>query len=100
MASYGAGIFYVRPGLLDVLSTQWTSWLSHSESEDMDRYDQPLWNDARRFEEGVFNLAGILGLGESIATLLEYGIPNIQRHVFTLNTAFMEELAGRGYEIV
>lgn len=101
MASYGAGVFYVKPGLLDVLSTQWTSWLSHDGAEtDMDRYDQPLWNDARRFEEGVFNLVGILGLGASIATLLEYGVPNIQRHVFALNDALMEELQTCGYQVV
>lgn len=100
MGPAGNGIFYIKRELLDRLTLVSKGWLSVEGFEDFERYDQPLLPTAQRFEEGVKNLVGIYGLGASIDTLLEYGIPAIERHILDLNTLAIEGLKRCGYQVV
>lgn len=100
MGPAGNGIFYIKRELLDRLTLVWKGWLSVEGFEDFERYDQPLHPTAQRFEEGVKNVVGIYGLGASIDTLLEFGIPNIAQHILGLNALAIEGLKQCGYEVV
>ncbi len=100
-APYGSGLLYVRRDHLDRLTPALSSWLGHQDPmANMERFDMPFWPDARRFEEGVPNWAALLGLGAAVDTLLEFGVPAIERHILGLNARLASELEACGYTVL
>ena len=78
----GTGIFFCRRELLDTLYPDFT-----------------LRPDARRFECGGYNLAGVLALGASLELLLSVGIPAIWARLHALTTMLAEGVQAKGYHV-
>ena len=99
MGPIGAGFLYCRRALIERLVPIRVGWWGVVDRDDFFRYDSPLRDDARRFEEGSLNFLGIHGLGASLGLLLEAGIPRIAERVLSLTDYLIAGLQERGYNI-
>jgi selenocysteine lyase/cysteine desulfurase len=75
-------------------------WMNVVNALEYGKYDFTLRPDARRFECGSYNLAGILALGAMLELLLEVGIGRIWERVQGLNAVLVEGLVAKGYRLV
>src|SRR5262249_29927553 len=91
----GAGLFYVRRELVEMLHPVGVGWNSVVGSLDFSRIDFRLKPHAGRWESGTLNVGGVSALGASLALLLEIGIPAVAARVLEL-TDHLCERAGRG----
>jgi cysteine desulfurase / selenocysteine lyase len=98
MGPIGAGIFYVRRGLIPTLQSGHHGWLSTAEM-DFFRHDLSWSETATRFEAGTLPWPSLHGLNASAETLLEVGIPNIERHVLSLGEMLIEGLEAKDYTV-
>lgn len=96
----GAGIFYCRHELLGLLRPSTVGWLGIKNAMDFSRYQLEFRDDARRFDSGSYNLAGIWGLGASIDWLLGFGIENIWERVKLLTDRLIGGVTAKGYRVV
>lgn len=96
----GAGIFYCRHELLGLLRPTNVGWLSVKDATNYSEYRLDFRDDARRFDGGSYNLAGIWGLGASIEWLLEIGIDTIWDRVRMLTDRLADGVRGKGYRVV
>jgi cysteine desulfurase / selenocysteine lyase len=96
----GAGILYCRHELLGLLQPSCVGWLSVRDTENFSEYKLEYRDDARRFDSGSYNVAGIWGLGASIEWLLEIGIDKIWTRVHMLTDRLVEGIREKGYRIV
>jgi cysteine desulfurase/selenocysteine lyase len=99
MGPIGAGLLYCRRALIEKLVPIRVGWWGVADRDDYFRYDSPLQDNARRFEEGSLNFLGIHGLGASLELLLEVGIPRIEERVLGLTDYLIAGLQERGYHI-
>jgi cysteine desulfurase/selenocysteine lyase len=99
MGPIGAGFLYCRRALIEKLIPIRVGWWSVVDRDDYFRYDSPLRDDARRFEEGSLNLLGLHGLGASLELLLDVGISRIEERVLGLTDYLIAGLQERGYHI-
>lgn len=95
----GAGIFYCRRELLDVLHPIGVGWNSVVGARDFSRIDFRLKPDAGRWEGGTCNVAGITALGASLELLLHIGIPTIAGRVRELTDYLCQQAAKAGFEV-
>ena len=58
-----------------------------------------LHDDARRFDSGVYNLAGICAMGASLELLLGVGIEEIQVRVKQLTDLLVDGLRSKGWRV-
>lgn len=96
----GTGIFYCDKELVGHLRPSTVGWRGMKNGEDFGHYDLNFHDDARRFEASSFNMAGIYGLGASIALLREVGIENITRHVLSLTDRLVVGVREKGYRVI
>jgi selenocysteine lyase/cysteine desulfurase len=95
----GAGIFHVRRDLLDRLHPVGIGWNSVVGCRDFSRIDFQLKPHAGRWESGSLNVAGITGLGASLAWLLEIGIEAIAGRVRELTDYLCERATQAEMEV-
>jgi len=94
-----AAIFYVaraRRDELEVLETGWTN------VDRQGKFIQPsvnLLEDARRFEAGSLNTAGIYGMRAAMDLALEIGIDVIREHALLVATLLAEGLESIGWTV-
>ena len=100
MGPIGTGFFYCRQALIEKLVPVRVGWWGVVDRDDYFRYDSPLRDNARRFEEGSLNFLGIHGLGASLELLLEVGLPRIEERVLGLTDYLIAGLQERGYHII
>ncbi len=87
----GTAFVYVSEETQGKIQQAYLGWLGINDFfTDFFRYRLDLDATARRYEGGTLNVSGIIGLNESLAILLEAGIPRIERH--------LADLTGRGIE--
>ncbi|HPF40775.1 MAG TPA: aminotransferase class V-fold PLP-dependent enzyme [Phycisphaerae bacterium] len=96
----GAGVFYCRHELLGLLRPSVVGWLGMKNAMDFSRYQLEFRDDARRFDGGSYNLAGIWGLGASIDWLLSIGIDAIWDRVRLLTDRLIAGVTEKGYRVV
>ena len=96
----GAGLFYCRRELLKHLRPSTVGWLTMKQTQPFCRYDFELRDDARRFDCGSYNLAGIAGLGGSIDLFLELGVEQIWERVKQLTDRLVSGLREKGYRVI
>ena len=96
----GAGLFYCRHELLGLLRPTSVGWLGVKEAMNHGDYRLEFRDDARRFDGGSYNLAGIWGLGASIEWLMEIGIDKIWERVRLLTDRLAEGVRLKGYRVV
>ncbi len=80
----GAGLFYIRRELLDLLYPVGIGWNSVVGANDFSRIDFRLKPHAGRWESGTLNVGGITALGASLELLLGVGIAALEARVLEL----------------
>jgi selenocysteine lyase/cysteine desulfurase len=88
----GAGVFFIRKDLVDLLHPISVGWKSVVNAVDFSRTEFRLRPHAGRWESGTLNVGGIAALGASIDLLLERGIDEIARRVLALTDSLCEKL--------
>lgn len=96
----GLGGFYISKEALDKVRPVLVGWDTVANADDFLTYDFTLRPDARRFEEGSFNIISIYGFGAAIDLLQEVGIEKIQARVLQLGDRIMQELRRRNFKIL
>lgn len=96
----GAGLFYCRHELLGLLRPTTIGWLSVKNSMTFGQYNMDFRDDARRFDCGSYNLAGIAALGASIEWMLDLGIDKIWDRVRSLTDRVVAGVRNKGYRVV
>jgi selenocysteine lyase/cysteine desulfurase len=99
LGAEGAGIFYIRRELVDMMHAVGVGWNSVIGARNFGRIDFRLKPNAGRWESGSLNVGGIVGLGASLELLLEIGIPAIQERVIELTDYLCERAKAIGMEI-
>lgn len=101
MAPEGAGFVYVTEEMQNRIQQVYVGWTSVSDYfERMRDFKLELDPTARRYENGVLNSAGIIGLGASLDVLLKAGIENIREHILDLTDHLIARLDERGIEYI
>ncbi len=100
MGPLGAGIFYVRRDLLDLLDPRTYGWLGTTDPKNFFDYEMPLSPTASRYEHGTFAWPSLVGLMESIALLDEVGVASISAHVLDLTGRLIDALKARGMHVI
>lgn len=96
----GAGIFFCRHELLGLLRPTTPGWLSVKNPMNFGPYNMDLRDDARRFDGGSYNIAGIWSLGASIEWLMQLGIDKIWERVRSLTDRLVQGVREKGYRVV
>ncbi len=99
LGTEGAGIFYIRRDLVDMLHAVNIGWNSVIGARNFGKIDFRLKPNAGRWESGSLNVGGIAALGASVEMLLEIGIPTIAERVTELTDYLCERVAGIGLEV-
>ncbi len=99
-APEGIGFFYCDQELCGHLRPSTIGWRSMVNGEDYGNYQFEFHSDARRFEAGSYNMAGVYGLGASIELLQEIGIDNIAEHVLSITDRLVNGLREKAYRVV
>ena len=95
----GAGLFYCRRELVGHLHPTEPGYMCMKGDFDTPERKIDLRDDARRFDSGAYNLAGICALGASLNLLLDVGIEEIQWQVKQLTDLLVEGLRRKGWTI-
>lgn len=96
----GAGFLYCEVDLAQQLRPPIAGWLGKRNPLDYGNYDERYLPDARRFEPGTWNVAGLRGLGASLDLLLEVGIDAVWKRVDGLCMYLRDALSAEGYRVV
>jgi len=96
----GCAIFFCSRPLLERVTPRIVGWKNVADPGDFDRYQTDLCPDARRFEEGSPNTAGIYALGAAIDLLLELGVAEIGERVLALTERLAQGLPARDAELL
>ena len=94
-----SGIFYVkrarhallRPLLVGAMNLHAPDFVAQEDAAPLD--------DARRYESGILNLAGIIGMQASMSMLLDVGINAISARLLELRAALLEGMRPLGYRL-
>ncbi|MCL4506040.1 MAG: aminotransferase class V-fold PLP-dependent enzyme [Chloroflexi bacterium] len=98
MIPAGQGFLYVDKSRLGELDPPFSGAGSVANAGDYLNYNLTPAPDMRRFELGVPNLLGIMGLNSSLRFLLSLGIENIDAWTLHLTDMLLDELDKRGYQ--
>ncbi len=98
-APEGAGVFYCRRELLEHLRPSELGYLCMKDDWESPQRRINLRNDARRFDSGAYNIAGICALGASVDMLLDMGIERIQWQVKQLTDLLAEGVRRKGWQV-
>ncbi len=95
-----AGIFYVREELRDVLRPSlvgaWNVKSPNFIAQDAVEFER----GGRRYEPGVLNAAGIIGMKAGLEMLLELGIENISARLLALKAHLIPRLEALGFGVI
>ena len=100
LAPEGCALFFCSRRSLSKLKVSALGWSGVETAYDFLNYDETLNPDARRFETGTHNTAGIAGLKGSIDFLLEQGLPAIEQRILGLTDRLCEGLANGGFQLL
>ena len=96
---HGISIFYVNPLILDRLDVPYVGYHSVTQMFTPNRTSEfELWPDARRFQEGLPNYAGICLLRNSLLAIKEVGIEKIFEKNKSLMKTLLSELEKLGIQ--
>jgi selenocysteine lyase/cysteine desulfurase len=105
LSTMGIGALFISKEVNHLLHPTRVGWRSVENEEDfyhlqLEDLDSRLKADARRFEPGTFNLAGITALGASLEMLLEIGIEHIFARICGLNDVISSGLKKRNLKLI
>jgi cysteine desulfurase / selenocysteine lyase len=103
----GSGLFFCRRSRLDLLRWAPSGWFGYDRSQDMlvkgaghFRYELPLRPEARRFEGGMPDLLGLVGLAAALEEVERVGVTAIRDRVRELTDRLSAGLRERGYLVL
>ncbi len=100
LSAMGIAALYVSREVDHLIHPARVGWRSVENEEDFYNLELKLKTDARRFEAGTLNVAGITALGTALDMLLEIGIERIFGRISSLNDIISSELAGRNFRLI
>lgn len=100
LAPEGCGIFFCRSELLTHLRPSTVGWMCMKNAEDYGHYQFEFRDDARRFDSGAYNLAGLCGLGASLELLESVGVEKISEKVLRLTDQLADGVRQKGYRVI
>jgi cysteine desulfurase / selenocysteine lyase len=102
----GTGLFFCRRGRLDELRWAPAGWYGFVGATDVlvkgeghFSYELPLRPTARRFEGGMPNMLGLVGLAAALEDLEDIGLDTVARRIAALTSRLRDGLAERGYTV-
>lgn len=98
----GTGLFYCKRELIGHIKPTEFGYMGmkHGYETDVVRLKlEDLHDDARRFDSGAYNLAGICALGASLDLLLQVGIDEVQVRIKQNTDLLVEGLRSKGWTI-
>ena len=95
----GAGVFYVRPPLMDCLRPLGLGWNSVRHAGDFSNTDLDLKPHAGRYEGGTYNMPGIAGLEASLGWLDGMGFERIGSNILEITDHLCEKLSVIGARV-
>ncbi len=96
----GCGIFFCNLELIGHLKPVIAGWLCMKNAFDFGNYQFEFVDNARKFDTGSYNLAGVFGLGGSLDLFLDAGIDNIADHILMLTDRLVEGVRDKGYRVL
>lgn len=99
MALQGVAFLYVARPHIEQLEPLNPGWRSVRDIWDFLNYDQPLADDATRYEGGTPNFIGALSLAEAIGVFERCGTQRIADHVLLLSDRLSEGLVRLGAQL-
>ena len=96
----GAGIFYVRKEAQEKLRPVVHGWHNVRCPGFVAQEQLVYLPDARRYEAGSANLAGLVGLAASMELLLEIGVENIAAELLRKRALLLPALREQGWEVL
>ena len=100
LSTMGIGALYIAKEVNDLVHPERVGWRSVQDEEDFYTLELQLKKDARRFETGTLNIAGIAALGIALDMLLEIGLERIFETILELNDMLSAGLKKRGFAIM
>lgn len=95
----GIGIFYCSNSLLNDLYPVTIGWKSVENPLDFSNIEFDFHPSARKFEEGSFNMMGIMALEASLSLFNSIGMENVQQRILTLTRLALDALQEANYDI-
>jgi selenocysteine lyase/cysteine desulfurase len=96
----GTGVFYCRRELLEHTRPPLIGWMNVADPLNYGNYDYTLRNDARRYEPGSYNVAGLLALKASVDLLTGIGVQPRASRLRALTDRLVRGVTSKGYRIV
>ena len=100
LAPEGVGLLYLSDRARERLRPTLVGWISVTDPEDYDDFEQEWKRGALAWETGTGPSALIHGLEASLRFLVETGVERIARHLEQLTDYLCERLKGRDYQVV
>jgi selenocysteine lyase/cysteine desulfurase len=88
----GAGVFYCRRDLLEMLRPMNVGWNSVKQGNDFSRVDLDVRDSANRYEGGTQNMVGFIGLNASLQLLMDFGLSSNQSPIAEKVLAYSDEV--------
>jgi len=96
----GTAIFYVRKEHYDRFHPPLVGWNSASSPNFIAQESLVFKPDARRYEPGSLNLAGIIGLRAGLQLILECGMEAVEARVLTLVRKIIAQATQAGFTVI
>lgn len=103
----GTGLFFCRRDRLELLPWAPAGWFGYDGAADLlvrgeghFSYELPLRPSARRFEGGMPNFLGLVGLGAALAELEGVGLTAVEERIRRLGTRLRAGLGDLGYPVL
>ena len=94
-----SGVFYVKRSRHALLRPLLVGAMNLHSPDFVAQEDAAPLDDARRYESGILNLAGIIGMQASMSMLLDIGIEAISARLLELRVALLEGMRPLGYRL-
>lgn len=99
-AGEGIGIFYCNKSLLGHLRPSTVGWMSMKPTKDFGDMTFEFRDNARRFDAGSYNHAGIHALGGALDLIFEFGLDNITERITMLTDLLVDGVREKGYRVL
>lgn len=93
-----AGIVYVKQSRQDMLRPSLLGAWNVQSPEFVAQDRIAYYEGARRYEPGILNLPGIVGMSASLRMVLDVGIDNVAQRLLELRRYVVREMGALGYE--
>ena len=100
LSPQGCGFFYISDRVRDRIRPPFVSWLGSDwkmNFTEMFKYNQPLFDSARRFEMGYYAPLNLYGMKAAAQIFTDLGVRNIQKHNYALNDRLANYVSSSSY---